>query len=93
MNGIGAARFLARGVLIGAVNMNLPYARLLGAGVRWLNFDRATEGWALATTGHVEPGQGSAGPQLLTPSGQVHDRLAPPAEGSARAFCTHPAAA
>jgi hypothetical protein len=31
-----AARFLARSVLIGAVNMNLRYARLLSAGVRWL---------------------------------------------------------
>jgi hypothetical protein len=30
------ARFLARGVLIGAVNMNLQYARLLSAGVKWL---------------------------------------------------------
>jgi hypothetical protein len=30
------ARFLSRGVLIGAVNMNLPYAGLLGLGVRWL---------------------------------------------------------
>jgi len=30
------ARFLSRGVLIGAVNMNLPYAALLGLGVRWL---------------------------------------------------------
>ncbi|ODS52894.1 MAG: hypothetical protein ABS36_15660 [Acidobacteria bacterium SCN 69-37] len=30
------ARFLSRGVLIGAVNMNLPYASLLGVGVRWL---------------------------------------------------------
>jgi hypothetical protein len=30
------ARFLARTVLIGAVNMNLQYARLLSAGVRWL---------------------------------------------------------
>lgn len=35
---IGAviARFLARSVLIGAVNMNLQYARLLSAGVKWL---------------------------------------------------------
>lgn len=31
-----AARFLARSVLIGAVNMNLQYARLLSAGVKWL---------------------------------------------------------
>lgn len=30
------ARFLARGVLIGAVNMNLHYARLLSLGVKWL---------------------------------------------------------
>jgi hypothetical protein len=30
------ARFLARGVLIGAVNMNLPYGRLLSLGVKWL---------------------------------------------------------
>ena len=30
------ARFLARGVLIGAVNLNLPYARLLSLGVKWL---------------------------------------------------------
>lgn len=30
------ARFLARSVLIGAVNMNLQYARLLSAGVRWM---------------------------------------------------------
>jgi hypothetical protein len=31
-----AARFLARSTLIGAVNMNLQYARLLSAGVKWL---------------------------------------------------------
>ena len=31
-----AARFLARSVLIGAVNMNLQYARLLSVGVKWL---------------------------------------------------------
>ena len=31
-----AARFLARSVLIGAVNLNLEYARLLSAGVKWL---------------------------------------------------------
>ena len=31
-----AARFLARSVLIGAVNMNLQYARLLSAGVKWM---------------------------------------------------------
>ena len=30
------ARFLARSVLIGAVNMNLQYAGLLSAGVKWL---------------------------------------------------------
>lgn len=30
------SRFLARSVLIGAVNMNLQYAPLLSAGVRWL---------------------------------------------------------
>src|SRR4029077_19590677 len=30
------ARFLARSVLIGAVNMNLQYARLLSAGVKWM---------------------------------------------------------
>jgi hypothetical protein len=30
------ARFLARGVLIGAVNLNLPYGRLLSLGVKWL---------------------------------------------------------
>ncbi len=30
------ARFLARGVLIGAVNMNLHYARLLSLGIKWL---------------------------------------------------------
>lgn len=31
-------RFLSRSVLISAVNMNLHYARLLAAGVRWLVF-------------------------------------------------------
>jgi Conserved TM helix len=30
------ASFLARSVLIGAVNLNLQYARLLSAGVKWL---------------------------------------------------------
>lgn len=30
------ARFLSRSVLIGAVNSNLQYARLLSAGVKWL---------------------------------------------------------
>jgi hypothetical protein len=34
--GAAVARFLGRGVLIGAVNMNLPHARLLSVGVRWL---------------------------------------------------------
>jgi hypothetical protein len=36
--GVFAARFLARGVLIGAVNMNIQYARLLSLGVKWLVF-------------------------------------------------------
>ncbi len=31
-----AARFLARSILIGAVNMHLQYARLLSQGVKWL---------------------------------------------------------
>jgi hypothetical protein len=31
-----AARFIARSVLIGAVNMNLQYARLLSQGIKWL---------------------------------------------------------
>ena len=30
------ARFLSRSVLIGAVNMNLQHARLMGVGVKWL---------------------------------------------------------
>ena len=30
------ARFLSRSVLIGAVNLNLQYARLLSTGVKWL---------------------------------------------------------
>jgi hypothetical protein len=30
------ARFLSRSVLIGAVNMNLQYARLLATGVKWM---------------------------------------------------------
>lgn len=30
------ARFLARSILIGAVNMNLQYGRLLSVGVKWL---------------------------------------------------------
>ncbi len=30
------ARFLARSVLIGAVNMNLQYARLISTGVKWM---------------------------------------------------------
>jgi hypothetical protein len=34
--GAALARFLGRGVLIGAVNMNLPHSRLLSVGVRWL---------------------------------------------------------
>lgn len=34
--GTVAARFLARSVLIGAVNMKLHYARLLSQGVKWL---------------------------------------------------------
>ncbi len=34
--GVLAARFLARSVLIGAVNMNLHYARLLSQGVKWM---------------------------------------------------------
>jgi hypothetical protein len=34
--GILIARFLARGVLIGAVNMHIHSARLLSAGVKWL---------------------------------------------------------
>jgi hypothetical protein len=34
--GIIIARFLSRSVLIGAVNMNLHYARLLSMGVKWL---------------------------------------------------------
>jgi hypothetical protein len=31
-----AARFLSRSVLIGAVNLNLQYARLLSIGVKWM---------------------------------------------------------
>ncbi len=34
--GMLAARFLGRSVLIGAVNMNLHYARLLSQGVKWM---------------------------------------------------------
>jgi hypothetical protein len=34
--GAFAARFLSRTVLIGAVNLNLDYARLLSVGVKWL---------------------------------------------------------
>jgi hypothetical protein len=34
--GIIVARFLARSVLIGAVNLNLHYARLLSVGAKWL---------------------------------------------------------
>ncbi|HXC31571.1 MAG TPA: hypothetical protein VNZ56_03805, partial [Verrucomicrobiae bacterium] len=33
--GTVVARFLGRSVLIGAVNMNFQYARLLSAGVKW----------------------------------------------------------
>jgi hypothetical protein len=36
LGGTVIARFLARSVLIGAVNMNLQYARLLSQGVKWL---------------------------------------------------------
>ena len=39
------ARFLARSVLIGTVNMQLPAARLLAAGVKWLVLVLA---WAMA---------------------------------------------
>jgi hypothetical protein len=34
--GTFVSRFLARSVLIGAVNMNLQYARLLSQGIKWL---------------------------------------------------------
>lgn len=34
--GILIARYLARNVLIGAVNMNLQYARVLSVGVKWM---------------------------------------------------------
>lgn len=34
--GVTLARFLARGVLIGAVNTNLPHSRLVSVGIRWL---------------------------------------------------------
>jgi len=34
--GMVAARFLARSVLIEAVNLNLHYARLLSQGVKWM---------------------------------------------------------
>jgi hypothetical protein len=34
--GTVVARFIARSVLIGAVNMNLQYARLLSQGIKWL---------------------------------------------------------
>jgi Conserved TM helix len=34
--GYGIARFVARSVLIGAVNLNLQYARFLSIGVKWL---------------------------------------------------------
>jgi hypothetical protein len=36
VGGVIVARFLARSVLIGGVNMNLQYARLLSVGVKWL---------------------------------------------------------
>ena len=36
LGGTIVARFLSRSVLIGAVNMNLQYARFLSVGVRWL---------------------------------------------------------
>jgi hypothetical protein len=36
LGGTILARFLSRSVLIGAVNMNLAYARLLSKGVQWL---------------------------------------------------------
>lgn len=36
MAGTIIARFLSRSVLIGAVNINLQYARLLSVGVKWL---------------------------------------------------------
>ncbi len=36
IGGTFAARFLSRSVLIGAVNMNLQYARLLSVGVKWM---------------------------------------------------------
>jgi hypothetical protein len=34
--GTFVARFVSRSVLIGAVNLNLGYARLLGVGIKWL---------------------------------------------------------
>jgi hypothetical protein len=34
--GVLIARYLARNVLIGAVNMNLQYARVLSVGVKWM---------------------------------------------------------
>ena len=34
--GTFVARFLSRSVLIGAVNLNLQYARLLSVGVKWM---------------------------------------------------------
>jgi hypothetical protein len=34
--GSGAARYLARSVLIGAVNLHMPWARVLSLGVKWL---------------------------------------------------------
>lgn len=43
--GSGLARFLARSVLIGAVNFQVPWARLLSLGVKWLVLVLA---WAMA---------------------------------------------
>jgi hypothetical protein len=43
--GSGLARFLARSVLIGAVNLQVPSARILSLGVKWLVLVLA---WAMA---------------------------------------------
>jgi hypothetical protein len=43
--GSGAARFLGRSVLIGAVNLQMAWARLLSVGVKWLVLVLA---WAMA---------------------------------------------
>jgi mechanosensitive ion channel-like protein len=43
--GSGCARYLARSVLIGAVNMQVPQARFLSLGVKWLVLVLA---WAMA---------------------------------------------